>query len=112
MAYERRQPVPMADTIFDFVAEKLEQGSDLDKLESRGTVRLALKQSGLDAKSVTSEQMKVVLQKVLPGELETRGVDAGQRVCDGIVAALASFDGGPTSDRHSPEAVFERIGGR
>lgn len=101
----------MADTIFDFVAQQLEQASDLDKLESRGTVRLALKQSGLDAKSVTVEQMKVVLQKVLPGELATRGVDSGQRVCDGIVAALARFDGIAGSDAQSPEAVFQRMGG-
>lgn len=102
----------MADTIFDFVAEKLEQATDFDKLEARGTVRLALKQSGLDAKSTTRDQMTVVLQKVLPGELKTRGIDGPDAVCAGIVQALGSFEGAEASggDR-SPEAVFERIGG-
>lgn len=101
----------MADTVFDLVAEKLEQTSDLDKLESRGTVRLALKQAGLDAKTVTVEQMQVVLEKVLPAELETRGVDAAKSVCDGIASAIKGFEGGGAADEKSPEAVFKRIGG-
>jgi hypothetical protein len=101
----------MADTVFDLVAEKLEQTSDLDKLESRGTVRLALKQAGLDAKTVTVQQMQVVLQKVLPAELETRGVASAKSVCDGIVAAIQGFGGATGADDKSPEAVFKRIGG-
>lgn len=102
----------MSDTVFDFVAEKLEQGTDFDKLEARGTVRLALKQAGLDAKTVTGEQMTVVLEKVLPGELRTRGIDDHEAVCDGIALALKSFSGGSSGpDDHSPEAVFKRIGG-
>lgn len=102
----------MADTVFDFVAETLEQATDFDKLEARGTVRLALKQSGLDAKGVTSDQMEVVLQKVLPGELKTRGVESPDSVCEGIVQSLKSHDfGSAGSDDQSPEAVFKRIGG-
>jgi hypothetical protein len=101
----------MADTVFDFVAEKLEQATDFDKLEARGTVRLALKQAGLDAKTTTNEQMTVVLQKVLPAELRTRGIDGPDAVCDGIAQALKSFDGGSAGDDQSPEAVFKRIGG-
>ena len=101
----------MADSVFDLVAEKLEQTTDLDKLESRGTVRLALKQSGLDAKSVSAEQMKVVLQKVMPPELETRGVSGAVSICDGIAASLKDVEGGAGDASHSPEAVFKRIGG-
>ncbi len=101
-----------ADTIFDFVADRLEQGSDLDKLEARGTVRLALKQSGLDAKTVNLDQMRVVLEKVLPGELATRGIDAPESVCQGITGALSGFQGVAVGDdAQSPEAVFKRIGG-
>ena len=100
----------MADSIFDLVADKLEQQTDLDKLESRGTVRLALKQSGLDAKTVTVEQMSVVLQKVLPAELETRGIEGAQGTCDAIASAIKDFDAGSGSDQ-SPEAVCKRIGG-
>jgi len=100
-----------AEKVFDFVAEQLEQATDFDKLEARGTVRLALKQSGLEASNVTSVQMAVVLQKVLPGELKTRGVESPESVCEGIARALKSADFGDASDAQSPEAVFKRIGG-
>lgn len=99
--------------IFDFVAEQLESRSDLEKLESRGTVRLALKESGLDAQTVTSEQMLVVLEKVLPGELETRGVGDATAVCGAIAAALKDSAAHlATSDETSPEEVFRRLAGR
>ena len=102
----------MADTIFDFVAQKLEQGTDFDKLEARGTIRLALKQAGLEAKTVACDQMAVVLDKVLPGELKARGVDEPEAICEAIARDLKSFDGGAkVSDDQSPEAVFKRIGG-
>jgi hypothetical protein len=101
----------MADTIFEFVAEKLEASTDLDKLEARGTVRLALKSAGLEARSVTKEQMVVLLQKVLPGELSARGVDAAQTMCDQLVGALKDFEAGGGSGSESPEDVFRRLGG-
>jgi hypothetical protein len=101
-----------AGTVFEFVARKLEEATDFDRLEARGTVRLALKESGIDAKSVTVDQMTVVLQKVLPGELETRGIDGSDSVCEGIAQLLKGSDLEATADPGSPEAVFRRIGGR
>ncbi len=41
----------MAALLFDSIAEALEQATSLDRLESRGTLRLALETSGLDARS-------------------------------------------------------------
>lgn len=100
------------DTVFEFVAEKLEQTTDLDRLEARGTVRLALKQAGLDAKTLTSEQMTVVLEKVLPGELNARGVEQAESICGSLVRDVKSFRGASAgTDESSPEAVFKRIGG-
>ena len=47
----------MADSpAFDCVCEKLEEAPPRDRLQARGTVRLALKQAGLDARSVTPDQ--------------------------------------------------------
>jgi hypothetical protein len=71
----------MADSIFDFVAGELERRTDLARLEARGTVRLALKEAGLDARGVTREQMLVTLEKILPGEIRTRGVEQPDPVC-------------------------------
>ena len=53
-----RRGIRMADAaVFDWICNRLEQDTSLDRLESRGTVRLALKSAGLDARSVTPEQM-------------------------------------------------------
>ena len=101
-----------ADTVFEFVAEKLENATDLDRLEARGTVRLALKQAGLDAKGISTDQMTVVLEKVLPQELDARGVEQSASICEGLVRDVKGFTGAtPSADESSPEAVFKRIGG-
>ena len=99
----------MADSpIFECVCEVLEQSTSLDRLESRGTVRLALKEAGLQAHNVTASQMSVVLQKVMPAELTRRGVTDIEGPLDRAVKALARLD--IERDQSSPEAVFERLG--
>ena len=42
------------------LCEQLESSSTLDRLEARGTVRLALKQAGLEAGQVTASQLVVL----------------------------------------------------
>ncbi len=95
--------------VFDFVCEQLEQRTALDRLESRGTVRITLKQAGLEARTVDSEQMSVVVSKLLAGELESRGVADCQGHCHAIEAKLSGLE--VTSSGDTPEAVFERLGG-
>ncbi len=100
----------MAAWIFEFVADALEQRTDLDKLEARGTVRLALKEAGLDARTVTIEQMQVMLEKVMPNEIRSRGVDDPDGVCAGIVTALKDSDHESTApESESPESIFRRL---
>jgi hypothetical protein len=104
----------MADAAaFDWVCSRLEQDTSLDRLESRGTVRLALKSGGLEARSVTPEQMKVVVEKVLTNELSTRGIVDADRVCSRIASDLASEAASLASDsgNETPDAVFSRLGG-
>lgn len=100
----------MATSIFDLVADEIEQRTDLAKLEARGTVRLALKEAGLDARSVNAAQMDVMLDKVMPGEMRARGVENPEPVCEAIRTALKNshteFSGG---DPESPEAIFRRL---
>lgn len=95
---------------FEWVCDQLIDRTSLDRLEARGTVRIALKQSGLEARNVTSEQMTVILGRVLPCELESRGVDEGTQVCRTLASGLsgARLDDGRND---SPEEVFRRLGG-
>ena len=93
---------------FDAACEALEQASPLNRLEARGTMRIALKGAGLDPRSVARDQMLVVIDRMLPDHLESRGVCASVGAeLRARVQALAAEAGGDTS----PEAVFERLGG-
>jgi len=94
---------------FDFVCDQLEQGSSLDRLAARGTVRLALKQAGLEARSVSPDEMGVVVEKLLPKELATRGIEGGEALCAKLKQGLGSLAPGRAAE--SPDAVFRRLGG-
>jgi hypothetical protein len=75
--------------VFDRSCDELEARTALDRLAARGTVRLALKEAGLEVTSVDAAQMGVVLQRVLPSELERRGVADAASVCAAIAEVLA-----------------------
>ena len=100
----------MADSAaFEFACNHLEARTSLDRLAARGTVRIALKQAGLEARSITAEQMAVVAQKILPTELGSRGIEGVEELCQAIVAGLRGVANGPVSE--TPDAVFKRLGG-
>lgn len=100
----------MAAAIFELVAEELERRTDLAKLEARGTVRLALKEAGLDARAVTPEQMIVMLQKVMPDEMRSRGVEQPEQICEAIITGLKSSRPAPgRPEAESPESIFRRL---
>ena len=100
----------MAASIFELVAEELERRTDLAKLEARGTVRLALKEAGLDPRTVTAEQMGVMLEKVMPDEMRSRGVEHPESICQAIITALKSSHTAPSPQQtESPEAIFRRL---
>ena len=100
----------MADTVFDFVAEELERCTDLEKLEARGTIRLALKAAGFDPREVSTDQMAVVLEQVMAEELRPRGIDDPEAICGELARAVKAFTpvGGEPSGT-SPEDVFRRL---
>jgi hypothetical protein len=97
-------------TPFDFVCAEIEGATSLNELEARGTVRLALKAAGIDARGASAQQLKVILDKLIPGELKKRGCEDAERICQEIAGRLAGqrFD---AAAGDSPEAVFARLGG-
>jgi hypothetical protein len=100
----------MSASIFDFVSDELERLTTLEKLEARGTVRLALKAAGLDARTVTTPQMVATLEKVMPAEMRARGVENGDQVCKTLVTRLeAAHPSSGAANLESPEAIFRRL---
>ena len=103
----------MSASIFDFVSDELQRLTRLEKLEARGTVRLALKAAGLDVRTVTTPQMVATLQKVMPNEIRARGVEDGEQICQTIVTRLkAAHPASGAVNPESPEAIFRRLAQR
>ena len=100
----------MAADLFDFAAEQLEQYTDFDRLEARGTLRIALKEAGLNTGALTVDEMRVVFEKLMPGQLESRGVEASESVCSAVLTALASRPTKADATQSSDE-IFGRLGG-
>jgi hypothetical protein len=56
----------VAADLFDFVAEQLEHHTSLDRLEARGTLRLALKEAGLDPQSIALTSSRGAASQIPP----------------------------------------------
>jgi len=100
----------MDATLFDFAADRLEHHAGLDRLEARGTLRIALKAAGLEPKNLTGDQLQVVFEKVMPGELDSRGVSDVRDVCAAVLVDLARA-GGAAADAAAtnPDDIFRRL---
>lgn len=100
----------MESSLFDVVAERLEHHSSLDRLAARGTLRIALKKSGLDPKSLVLQQLAVVFEKMMPAELKLRGVDDAASVCNAVMGNLAnSAAATDTSPARDVDEIFRRL---
>lgn len=97
-------------TTFDFLCEELERESTLERLEARGTVRIAIKQAGLDPLTATPQELAVVVEKVLPAELAARGIENGDSLCASLAKRVAAQQSS-AGTRETPEAIFARLGG-
>jgi hypothetical protein len=102
----------MATDLFDLAAEKLEANTNMDRLAARGTLRIALKEAGLDAHKLTLAQLRAVFEKLMPKELEARGVGEAATTCRSVMDAIAlSADSIDIDSSTSPDDVFKRLGG-
>jgi len=68
-------------SVFDLAAEQIEQKTMLDRLQARGTLRIAVRDAGLDAKTVSAQALARVITTKLPHELQVRGVEDAEAVC-------------------------------
>jgi len=100
----------VATDLFDFAGERLEHHTSLDRLEARGTLRIALKIAGLTANSVTVAQLRVVFEQVIPSELEARGVSDAVAACRAIIDDLVNARAfGEAALATGPDEIFRRL---
>ena len=101
----------MSDDLFSFVADQIEQCTPLDQLEARGTLRIVLKNSGLDPKTVTRKQICVILESVAPDELESRGVGEARAICVALIEQIQSQPADRWEASHDVDEIFDRLAG-
>lgn len=103
--------MPGDSPVFEKTCEELEQRTPLERLEVRGTVRIGLKAAGLDVHGVDVAQMAVMLRKVLPEELEMRGIGEAASLCDEIAGAIEGIAFEASDDRAgAAAATMSRFG--
>ncbi len=95
---------------FDWVSNELEARTSLSRLEARGTVRLVLKNVGLDPESVKVHQMVVIVLRLLPSALAKRRVEDAERLCQ-VLADELGTQRPPRGDGVEDDAydVFARL---
>jgi hypothetical protein len=99
----------VSEDLFSFVADRLEQCTPLDRLESRGTLRLVLKESGLEPKTVNQAQLCVVLEGVAPAELEKRGVVGGEAICAALIEKIRAEPADRWEAARDIDGIFDRL---
>ncbi len=102
----------MAIDLFDHAAAQLERHTDLDRLEARGTLRLAIKLAGLEAKRLTLHQLEAVFEKVMPEQLAVRGIDSTATTCSTVMAEIARTAETIEAGGDNSDEIFQRLGGR
>ncbi len=100
----------MDATLFDIAAERLKRHTGFSRIESRGTLRIALKSAGLEPKSLALDELRVVFEKLMPGELETRGVSDPAAICSAVMDDVAdSPAAAEAAQSENPDDVFRRL---
>ncbi len=96
-------------SVFDLAAEELERHTNWGQLATRGTLRIALKAGGLKPETLTPFQLRVVIKKVLPRELEIRGIEDPLPVCAAVIEAVRNVD--TRKIPSDPDEIFRRLAG-
>lgn len=96
--------------LFDGLAEEIEARTSLDRIESRGTLRIALKQAGVPVNQATPQELQVVLERLMPTELRNRGVPEPEQVCAALIQWTQEHQGEAPEGNSNPSDVFGRFG--
>lgn len=92
---------------FQLAADRLSEWTFLDTLAARGTIRILLREAGLEAGSVRAVQLAVVVRRLLPGALRARRVADVEDVSARVAGELDALGDG--ADRDTPERIFARM---
>ncbi|HBZ70435.1 MAG TPA: hypothetical protein DEP35_12195 [Deltaproteobacteria bacterium] len=96
--------------VFTAICEVIEETSSLNRIAARGTVRLVMKEVGLEVHDVTSREMLALLDERMPRALRACGVENVDRVIERARGAVK--EAGTEREPDSAERFFDAIAGR
>ena len=96
-----------ASAAFEALCSELAKVAGMDRWTARGALQLALMDAGLEKTSVTAPQLAIVVERLLPRQLQSHGgLDVGA-VCRRLRGVLELLPA-PASDEGA-EDVFSRL---
>ena len=101
--------MPEASSAFMFACDTIAAKGGLSGPQARGAIRLALKDAGLDARTVLPREMAVVFEKMMRTRLVAQGIAAEQadKLCREMASTLREMH---TEDRGTAAAsMFDRL---
>jgi hypothetical protein len=97
----------VSSPVFEWIAQKLSAAVGWSPLVARGTVRLALKEMGLDPRTVAKKEMATALRTSLGNLLELHKVTGARAVCERLEREL--WTAPMAAALEAPEDVFKRL---
>jgi hypothetical protein len=95
-------------TAFEVICGELSSAEGMDRWTARGTLQLALMDAGLEAATVSAAQLEIVVERLLPRQLQSHGGVNVEALCTRLRDKLASLPAGNAES--SADEVFSRIG--
>jgi hypothetical protein len=92
---------------FEAVCVELAGFPNMDRWTARGTLQLALMDAGLEAANASAAQLLIVVERLLPRQLQSHGGADVTAICTRLRDVLSVM---PESKSDSSEAVFARMG--
>jgi hypothetical protein len=99
--------------VFEWACTLVERTLGWSRLQARGTVRLVVRDAGLDPRTLRGYQLRVLATRVLPKELKARGADRVDSLCVALGHCPPEVEADARASAPvDPEEVFKRLGSR
>ncbi|MFI5316715.1 MAG: hypothetical protein ACHQ6T_13525 [Myxococcota bacterium] len=92
---------------FEAVCAELSAANGMDRWTARGTLQLALMDAGLDAGSVSASQLAIVIERLLPRQLQSHGGVDVPGVCSRLADVLRMMPAPAAGE--SADEIFARL---
>jgi hypothetical protein len=100
----------MADSAtFQWACKQLVKATPLTELEAAGVLSMALREAGLESRTLDPTQLGVVLEQILASKLKRQAIDDADQTCANIRSKLRSAGLDPSGQAQNPEDVLRRV---